>query len=281
MNALRHLREKPEELLAPEQAEPEGVVAHLVALTGLSPTTFERGLYWPGDHAYETRYACTRCTTGRSIPETVMIGAVHGISVCLKHQRWLSYAHGMSAWRQFSIADMPEMIAAGRRHHNLVRRHGRRRVLEAEQIAFECIADWSRIRGMMPQGLYDRYDQLRASGRDDTEAAAYPSVMALAAVIASPYWLDLARTPAGVERIVDRVAADVTDKRPRGSHDPFLGWLFWQQRGGFNTSEILLVPPTHISTWPSSPFWQGIAPLLWHLRIPDRTGRAGRRGAGS
>ena len=97
-------------------------------------------------------------------------------------------------------------------------------------------------------------------------------------IIASPYWLGLARTPAGVERIADRVAADVTDARPRGSNDPFLGWLFWRQRGDIGTSDILLVPPTDISTWPSSPFWQGIAPLLWHLRIP---GRAGRRGAGS
>lgn len=126
-----------------------------------------------------------------------MIGAVHGMFVRLTRQRWLSHAHGTFPWRQFSVADMAEMIAAGRRHLNLVRRHGRLRVMEAEQIAFECIADWSHVRGMMPQVLYDRYDRLRASGRDDTEAAVFPSVIAPAAIIASPHWLGLASTPAG------------------------------------------------------------------------------------
>jgi hypothetical protein len=85
----------------------------------------------------------------------------------------------------------------------------------------------------------------------------YPNVVALTAIIASPHWLRLARTAAGIEQILDRIAIDVTGLRHRSYIDPFIDWLIFQQREGKYASEVLTVLPTKVTdAQRSDPFWQ-------------------------
>lgn len=110
--------------------------------------------------------------------------------ICFRHLRWLG---DIPTKGQPDLSGQPEILAVNRRHHRLIRRHGRETTGLAFARARYVCQVWDR-RGEH-QEQFQRLMSLfhgpswRVSAFDPTvHAASYPQIVALTRLLASPFW---------------------------------------------------------------------------------------------
>lgn len=223
----------------------DDVATVLSELTGRSATALEHALpelrhrpktaqhavpYRLGERARQ-RLACRHCALSRGAGEHVQIWMTHEQVVCHRHRRWLG-DHDTPG-DQLNITACPDIPTASRRHRNLIARLGRDATEHAYQAARDICWKWFQ-QGYRFDSPTSRLDAL-LDGRPTCTyhephptAALYPTVIALTAILASPFWLRraLSESPDDAELFLQRVTAEVTDGyRPRGGNDPLRVWL--------------------------------------------------------
>jgi hypothetical protein len=109
-----------------------------------------------------------------------------------------------------------------------------------------------------------RFDRLRALGRQGKvffhepafEAACYPDIVGLVAVLASPYWRRTAtsRRPGDLDRFFTEIGKRIhqPDLRPGGAADPIMQWVIDERRLPHDI-EILERCRTFVRNWPPQP----------------------------
>jgi hypothetical protein len=208
--------------------------------------------------------ACRPCTAGQPVTRW----ALHDDVVCGRHRRWISTSH-----EQPDLTAQPEILRAHQRHRRLIRRHGRDPVMRALRDARSICTGW-RLDGLHDPGFGRRMEIFCGPGWDDPDqwapqafdAAAYPQAVALARLLASPYWREriLGTHWAGHDEFTAElrrtVAPDYTwDYRPparwrRGRDDPLLEWRLQTRR-----LKLEPLPPGHAWNLPETIQQPGLA----------------------
>lgn len=173
--------------------------------------------------------ACRRCAQARGSGGNIEIYTTHEKVICLRHGLWIGDGTHSCA-DQLPLHDCPEITTAWRHHRNLITRFGRARVRTASQASSWINWRWCQQARYLPTfrlrhrilSQNDRIPQKQAAAA----AALYPPTVALASVIASPYWEKIAhsRHP---HRFLDRISDEVTEGwlPPQGIYDPLRRWM--------------------------------------------------------
>lgn len=175
-------------------------------------------------------HACRWCAAGKGIAGVVAVWCTHERVLCARHRMWTGCT-SMWSTDQVSVAALPEVLAAHRVHRRLISRWGREPVRRAFGDAVDIVAGWLSQR-VLPacQVRLDRLlDDDSGAGWNGarTQAARYPSVVALTTVLVDPGWVARlrARDPAQWGDACRYVADTVTDGyRPSGVGDPLIRW---------------------------------------------------------
>jgi hypothetical protein len=201
--------------------------------------------------------ACRPCVAGQPVTRW----ALHDDVVCGRHRRWISKDPD-----QPDLTGQPEILRAHRRHRRLIRRHGQDPVMRAFRDARHICLGW-RLDGLRDPGFDRSMETFHGPGWDDRDewtphtldAAAYPQSVALARLLASPYWREriLGSHWAGHDQFTAElrraVAPDYTwDYRPptrgrRDRDDPLLDWRLRTRRLAFEP-----LPPGHAWNLPET-----------------------------
>lgn len=169
------------------------------------------------------RPACRLCMARRGVYEPVYCWLPDYATVCRQHRRWIGPGtHTLDDQRDLRCA--PVVIAAAQRHARLHRRHNntaRFAVKDAARI-HRC---WSRSAGL--------FTLPPAHADVDAHIAAYPDLIALAAILADArvrIWNTVAATPARA-RAVDAVYVSIGGRFPRRRDHtrPIEQWIYDQQ----------------------------------------------------
>jgi hypothetical protein len=202
LTVLNHLRRTALHRLVIGPANRAVDIDRLAALTGREVNRLQQALpelrshgqqpSTSADFAAEPRWACRGGSAKRGITTAVRYWAGRHTYVCLRHRRWIGPAVP-SPHDQLDLECLPEVLASAVAHRNLVRRRGPGPVAAAYERAVHVIRRWT---------ADDQYGQHRVrrlaalasqstSGADEPtlEAANYPETVALASILASPYWL--------------------------------------------------------------------------------------------
>jgi hypothetical protein len=174
--------------------------------------------------------ACRLCAAARGITEPVRCWKQPEQVICLRHRRWIG------AWTgdgQPDLSGQPAILQAYRRHLRLVRRLGRGTVAVGCAYADRICRQWHDQR-QHDEGFRQR--MLAFGGRDwaahrtdpSIAAAAYPQVVALARLLASPYWrpMALSGSQAGRQAFAREVQRTVAPgwRWPSATSDPLYRW---------------------------------------------------------
>ncbi|GAA0931039.1 TniQ family protein [Nonomuraea longicatena] len=157
----------------------------------------------PSDKEHLSRNVCRAClirhgVNPRRSPD-ISIRRHPEDFICRRHRRWVA-PDGFPTDRQPDLRDQPEIMRAHGLHGRLIRRHGRFPVSVAFGEAENIMHIWER-NGLCQERADQRmiawtgWSDWRAYVRrgDPRRAAAqYPEVIALARLLASPYWRGLA-----------------------------------------------------------------------------------------
>jgi hypothetical protein len=181
-------------------------IQRLSAMAGYSVATLHRAmpqLQQPDWRLFQhdPRPACRRCVQRAGGPVTRYYRSYS--FVCLKHRAWIGgHPRGVHMrTRPLIVNRLPDVLAAQKRHHHLVRRHGQLAVTYALRHAQACIDYWTRH--SLVQGVQaERLNILLSPGwervrLDDPAylASYYPELVALTATLTSPRWRTLAADP--------------------------------------------------------------------------------------
>jgi hypothetical protein len=208
----------------------------LAAMTGHAPHLLDDvlvdarpppGRSWPAP--LTGRIACRRCTASRGIA-----AAVYCVDpdqrVCHRHRRWLG-GPGEDA-DQHDLSGLPEVLAAQRRHHRLLRRHGTETARSALYWATKIIDGWTE-RGERGGHRERRLARLPGSGvfpepeRSVLRMVNYAEVVTLAGLLASESWRAIASADHRRDRLTfDREVARRLNLAPTGfaPDDPLVSW---------------------------------------------------------
>lgn len=154
--------------------------------------------------------------------------------------------------RDLDLSGHPDVIAAWRRHRNLIARHGRAAVHDVYETSARIVGDWDWHLQIRPlPAVTARLDRLCAGGSCTyldpvVHAARYPATVALTSLLTSPHWRPLAfnANDACVRRFLQRVADTVTDGyHPTGGQDPLRHHL----STGVPALRVLPSPPLPIN----------------------------------
>jgi hypothetical protein len=200
--------------------------------------------------------ACRACVAG----QPVIRWALHDDVICSRHRRWISRYH-----EQPDLTRQPQILHAYQRHRRLIRRHGRDPVMRAFRDAQHICIGW-RLNELPDPGFDRRMEIFHGPGWDDRDewaphtrdAATYPQSVALARLLASPYWREriLGTGWAGHDEFTAELRRTVApgytwDYPPprwrRGHDDPLLEWRLHTRR---LASEPL--PPGHDRNLPET-----------------------------
>jgi hypothetical protein len=237
----RHHAPVPLVRLAAVTGMPQAALAH--AMPQICTTAELAGLNIAGRPRARDEWsftACRGCTAGRPVTRW----ALHDDVVCGRHRRWISKDH-----EQPDLTRQPEILRAHRRHQRLIRRHGRDPVMRALRDARHICTGW-RLDGLRDPGYDRRMETFCGPGWDDPDtwepqafdAAAYPQSVALARLLASPYWRAciLGTHWAGHDEFTAELRRTVTpdytwDYRPparrhRNRDDPLTEWRLQTRR---------------------------------------------------
>jgi len=162
------------------------------------PGPTDWGWRWPHNRI---RFACDHCATRRGVtrrvPARPQVWTTHEDVVCLRHRRWLGT---LQQDVQPGLAHLPDILAANRRHRRLIQLHGREPVRSAVMAATPICRKWNdRSGGGQPSHerllvFQNQGDETRFIDNAAVDAAAYPEIVALARLFASPYWRHQAMT---------------------------------------------------------------------------------------
>jgi hypothetical protein len=189
--------------------------------------------------------ACRRCAQARSMGANIEIYTTHDKVICPAHGLWIGEGTNSCA-DQLPLHECPEIMAAWRHHRNLITRLGRARVRTAWRAASWINWRWYQQARQPPAFRLrhriltknDRIPQKQAA----TAAALYLPTAALASVIASPYWEEIAhsRHP---QPFLDRIGDEVTEGwlPPQGIYDPLRQWMLEDRTD--NLASDLMSPP--------------------------------------
>ncbi|MCZ7459475.1 hypothetical protein [Streptomyces sp. WMMC940] len=146
------------------------------------------------------RWACRRCVarrTGNQDQGVMIWMSKHHDQVCLPHRLWIGRAVEAPAY-QFDLADLPEIVAAQRRHYRLLRRYG-------PHVLNTCYEQSSRFWHTLLRHGYrisERSHRLaRLQPRPERSvrpwdpkryAAVYPEIVKTMVLYAAPHWRSLA-----------------------------------------------------------------------------------------
>lgn len=170
--------------------------------------------------------ACQLCCQRAGIDQDVRRWIRHEEVICLRHRRWLGSPLEETT-EQLDLSAHPDVLAAWRRHRNLIAHRGRIAVHPVYETAASIVWSWQWQNRPLPS-VSARLDRLRA-GRTCTyldpvvHAARYPAAVALTSLLTSPHWRHLAfnADDKKVRRFLARVAETVTDGYyPTGGQDP-------------------------------------------------------------
>ena len=184
--------------------------------------------------------ACRSCVAGESVTRW----ALHDDVICYRHCRWIGKDR-----EQPGLTGQPEILRAHRRHRRLIRRHGRDPVMRALRDARRICIGW-RLDGLRDPGFGRRMEIFHGPGWDDrdewaaqtSDAATHPQCVALARLLASPYWREriLGTDWAGHDEFTAELRRTVApgytwDYRPRARwrrdrDDPLLEWRLHTRR---------------------------------------------------
>ena len=200
--------------------------------------------------------ACRPCANGQQVTRW----ALHDEVICRRHRRWISQGHDQS-----DLTAQPDILHAHRRHRRLIRRHGRDPVMRAQRDAQHICIGW-RLDELRDPGFTRRMEIFCGPGwqdRDDwtaqtSDAATYPQTVALARLLASPYWRAriLGNHWAGHDEFTAELRRTVApgytwDYPPprwrRGRDDPLLEWRLHTRRLRFEP-----LPPGHPRNLPET-----------------------------
>lgn len=212
-------------------------IQRLSAMAGYPTATLRRAmpqLHQPDWRLFQhdARPACERCIQRHGGPVTRFYRSYSFI--CLKHRAWVGgHPRGRhTSSRPLTISRLPEVLAAQRRHHRLVRRHGQLAVTYALRQAQACFDYWTEH--TLVQGVQGaRLDLIlspnweRVSLDDPAHLASYyPELVALTATLTSPHWRAMAANPHTRSTFfaeVRRQAGELCYRRART--DPLDDWI--------------------------------------------------------
>lgn len=214
----------------------------LRVLTGRSPTVLRHAL--PQLRAADPRMppllreeparphtACELCCRAAGIDQHVRRWVTHEQVIWLHHRRWLGSPEEGTA-DQLDLAGHPDVLAAFRRHRNLIARRGRFAAQDAYETSARIVWDWQLQNRRLP-AVSARLDRLH-DGRNCSymdaaaHAAQYPTAVALTSLLSSRYWRHQALNAVEdqVNRFLQKVADTVTDGYyPTGGQDPLRDYL--------------------------------------------------------
>lgn len=194
-------------------------------------------------HPHPAGPACRLCALAHGATQPVWCRAHPEQVICLRHRRWIRSA---TATAQPCLDNQPDILQAHVQHLRLVRRLGREQVMLGFAAAEHICRQWhaqrqhdEELRRRMR--IFHGSDQLLPAHDPTIAAAAYPQVVALARLLASPHWRSLATDPpdAGEPPLALEVRKTVAPgyKWPpsRSSTDPLYRWItreHWQSLSG-------------------------------------------------
>lgn len=201
--------------------------------------------------------ACRPCAAG----QPVTWWALHDDVVCYRHRRWISKDH-----EQPGLTRQPEILHAHRRHRRLIRRHGRDPVMRALRDAQHICIGW-RLNGLRDPGFDRRMEIFCGPGWDGPgewapqayDAATYPQSVAMARLLASPYWREriLGTSWAGHDEFTAELRRTVAPGYTWGNYprtrwrrdrdDPLLEWRLDTRR-----LQLEPLPPGHAWNLPET-----------------------------
>jgi hypothetical protein len=229
-------------------------VAQVAAVAGVPAPTLERAIadldsaapartsndsyHWTVDVCTRViGWACHLCAFARGASGPVMCWKPAEEMVCLRHLRWT----GSDDPLQPALDRQPDIVEAQRRHRRLVRRHGREEVTAGTEVAGHICHKWYQWRQKDAE-FNRRLEVFHGPGwvlpqvHPTIRAAAYPQVVALARLLASPYWRALAVGDSSAGRALfgqelkRTVAPSCQWPQQVGSTDPLYRWLFGNGR---------------------------------------------------
>lgn len=134
---------------------------------------------------------CRRCVLARGTNDSVQCWKLSEKVICLRHRRWIG---GWSGEDQPDLSAQPDILRAHKRHLRLVRRFGRDTVSYAYAAAYAICRQWHN-QFAYDEGFYQRMRLFHGPGawampatHPTIAAAIYPQAVALARLLASPYW---------------------------------------------------------------------------------------------
>lgn len=182
----------------PKRPWPPGALAMLADLTGYTAETLRTALpaldasrastRTPQDGASRIRPACCTCMDARGITSIVIQHTTDHEDICLRHRRWLAPPE------QYSLDQLPDVLAANRRHRRLARRAGHplAAVHRAARTAAtewfnaadhpELLERWIGRLGALPEDPLGHRDHLSAQR---IALAIYPEAVTLTAIYAA------------------------------------------------------------------------------------------------
>lgn len=193
------------------------------------------------------RQACCRCVAAKGISVTVICHLRPDEILCRRHLRWIGAGHHID--QQPYLGGQPQILIAGKHHRRLLTKLGRERIEPAQAEASYICAQWRRrrehtdsliatLRAFQTAGIGTGSYRTAADGyiSDDdpvVEAAAYPQVVALTRMLASPYWRSL---PIGDQDDLDQFLREL-----RRTVAPQFNWTGRAyQRGGDPLVNLIL-----------------------------------------
>lgn len=178
-----------------------------------------------------TILACQLCSARRTGDIGVSVWANSEHVVCHHHQRWIGSPTTPTS-RQISVATTPEILAANRSHHRLLRDRDVDQTRAAFLDAATIVDHWHR-RGRLPdvaaltRTLYGSAPPAHPGGADpEIHAAQYPTIVRLAQLLADPRWVRAAtRSPRAWQRATTHIAETITSGYvPDNLYDALVQW---------------------------------------------------------
>lgn len=193
-----------------------------------------------------TRPRCRLCLHTRGCHDNVWCWSHPEDVLCPRHQRWIAGDADHGARHQPCLRDQPEILAAHRHHHKLIRRHGRAPTTTAFHHADSVCAKWHN-HGQHDQETHRRLTRFHGPGwrvpaNDPTVAAArYPQTIELTTLLANPSWLSyIHRNWPEPTDFTDAIRRDVA---------PHFGWSITTHYGRLDPLVALIIdllqPPPH------------------------------------
>lgn len=184
----------------------------------------------PLDRGWRVQAICTLCLATKGITIRARHWVRNTTRICLRHGRWTDTYHD-----QFDVRLLPEIIQAQHDQHRLAHEHGRQTAVVAMRQADRWCWRWwdsRRFRKQRDRRLRHLIPPAAGTYREDPRliASAYPDIVALAGLLASPELRSLPFTgrPQDFSRFIREVrtrAAPGYRYEGAGVADPLVRWI--------------------------------------------------------